>query len=449
MTTTIYSNPTFSDTPLGLPLRQVITSSGSVTIPSHIKRVYAVCIGGGGGGGAAIPNRSTDPFTITNAAGTGTTVTYICNNNFTPGLSVTITGVNPGVYNITGVVASATPTSFKILNTPAGTYITGGTVLANAYGGMGGGGAGAFSAGWTWASNTCIVGAGGTGGNAGISASSGGGNTVYGMVIAGGGGRGISAFPSTEALTPSVMGGAGGGGGGGASNTIGGTGVISYTGAPAGNSDVSFGGIGGTGYAAGGGGYAAGAGGTGISGGGGGGNNSMTGNAGGGGGGSGLIGGGAGSIATSGTVTASNGGAGAFAGGSGSSNSATITGVVGNGTTVTYNANNGFSDGQTVTITGVTPSAYNLTNATIVNATPTQFVVVNSATGTYSSGGTAVVSTGLLFGAGGGGSGFLGAGGNARGVNGGNGGMGGGGGGAAGANGRAGDGGSGVILLYY
>ena len=48
----IYQNPLFSDTPFGLKLQQTITSSGSVTIPSNIKRVYAVVIGGGGGGGA-------------------------------------------------------------------------------------------------------------------------------------------------------------------------------------------------------------------------------------------------------------------------------------------------------------------------------------------------------------------------------------------------------------
>jgi len=84
MTTTIYSNPFFSDTPYGLKLQQTITTVGtsSVTIPSNIKRVYAVCIGGGGSGGSTI------------ACG-------------------------------------------------------------------GGGGAGGFSAGWTWATNTAIVGNGG------------------------------------------------------------------------------------------------------------------------------------------------------------------------------------------------------------------------------------------------------------------------------------------------
>ena len=54
MTTTFYSNPSFSDAPYGLKLQQTITSSGSVTIPSNIKRVYAICIGGGGSGGSSV-----------------------------------------------------------------------------------------------------------------------------------------------------------------------------------------------------------------------------------------------------------------------------------------------------------------------------------------------------------------------------------------------------------
>ena len=37
-------------TPAGLTLRQTITSSGAVTIPSNVSIVYAILIGGGGGG---------------------------------------------------------------------------------------------------------------------------------------------------------------------------------------------------------------------------------------------------------------------------------------------------------------------------------------------------------------------------------------------------------------
>lgn len=73
--------------------------------------------------------------------------------------------------------------------------------------------------------------------------------------------------------------------------------------------------------------------------------------------------------------------------------SATITNVSGNGTTVTYTANNNYSAGMIVTITGVDPGAYNLTGVTIATASATQFTVTNSATGTYVSGGTASAKT--------------------------------------------------------
>jgi hypothetical protein len=68
---------------------------------------------------------------------------------------------------------------------------------------------------------------------------------------------------------------------------------------------------------------------------------------------------------------------------------ATITNIVGNGTTVTFTANNGFAPGQVVSIDGVIPFIYDLQNVTIATATPTQFTVTNAATGTYISGGLA------------------------------------------------------------
>jgi hypothetical protein len=71
--------------------------------------------------------------------------------------------------------------------------------------------------------------------------------------------------------------------------------------------------------------------------------------------------------------------------------SATITNAVGNGTTVTYTATNTFVVGETVSITGVNPSAYNLSNQIIVTASSSLFTVTNAATGTYVSGGTAQV----------------------------------------------------------
>jgi hypothetical protein len=60
------------------------------------------------------------------------------------------------------------------------------------------------------------------------------------------------------------------------------------------------------------------------------------------------------------------------------SGTATVTGDA------TYTASNSFSANDTVTITGVNPGAYNLTNATIKSATASSFVITSTAQGTYS-----------------------------------------------------------------
>ena len=73
---------------------------------------------------------------------------------------------------------------------------------------------------------------------------------------------------------------------------------------------------------------------------------------------------------------------------------ATVTAASANGTTVTYTASNRFSTGQVVSVTGLTTSAFNLSNVTIASATTTQFTVANAATGTAvtSATGVAVVN---------------------------------------------------------
>jgi hypothetical protein len=71
---------------------------------------------------------------------------------------------------------------------------------------------------------------------------------------------------------------------------------------------------------------------------------------------------------------------------------ATITNAIGNGSSVTYTAANTFTVGQIVTVTGVSPAAYNLSSVTITDASATTFTVTNAATGTYVSGGTATVA---------------------------------------------------------
>ena len=68
---------------------------------------------------------------------------------------------------------------------------------------------------------------------------------------------------------------------------------------------------------------------------------------------------------------------------------ATITNVTGNGSTVTFTAVNGFTQGQVVSIDGVLPDVYNLQNVTVSTANANQFTVSNGATGYYISGGIA------------------------------------------------------------
>lgn len=69
--------------------------------------------------------------------------------------------------------------------------------------------------------------------------------------------------------------------------------------------------------------------------------------------------------------------------------SVTVTAASGNGSVVTYTANNSFSAGQSVTINGLSTAAFNLQNVTIASATGTQFTVNSSATGAAVTGATA------------------------------------------------------------
>jgi hypothetical protein len=73
---------------------------------------------------------------------------------------------------------------------------------------------------------------------------------------------------------------------------------------------------------------------------------------------------------------------------------ASITAASATGGVVTYTANNSFAAGETVTIIGLTTTAFNLSAVTIATATATQFTVTNAATGTAVTGasGTATLS---------------------------------------------------------
>ncbi|CAB4128653.1 hypothetical protein UFOVP225_52 [uncultured Caudovirales phage] len=56
-----------------------------------------------------------------------------------------------------------------------------------------------------------------------------------------------------------------------------------------------------------------------------------------------------------------------------------VTAASGNGTTVTYTSQNFLAPGATVTITGLTASAYNLSSVSVATANATSFTVTNSA----------------------------------------------------------------------
>lgn len=70
--------------------------------------------------------------------------------------------------------------------------------------------------------------------------------------------------------------------------------------------------------------------------------------------------------------------------------SATITDASASGTAITFTADNDFSPRDVVVVSGVSPTNFNGVY-TITSATSTQFVVASTATGSYLSGGTAVV----------------------------------------------------------
>ena len=70
-------------------------------------------------------------YTITNAYGSGSVITYTCANSFNAGQVVTITGIAPSQYNKTdAVITYADATTFQISSTSTGVYSVGGTATA-------------------------------------------------------------------------------------------------------------------------------------------------------------------------------------------------------------------------------------------------------------------------------------------------------------------------------
>lgn len=67
-------------------------------------------------------------YSISNAVGNGTSITYTSTNSFVVGDYVTITGVSPSQYNKTNYkITARTSTSFTIASGSSGTYVSGGS----------------------------------------------------------------------------------------------------------------------------------------------------------------------------------------------------------------------------------------------------------------------------------------------------------------------------------
>lgn len=67
--------------------------------------------------------------TITNATGTGSSMTFTANNTFRSGQRISVTGITPNAYNVIGVINSANATSFTILGAGTGAYVSGGEAV--------------------------------------------------------------------------------------------------------------------------------------------------------------------------------------------------------------------------------------------------------------------------------------------------------------------------------
>jgi hypothetical protein len=242
MSATIYSNSSFTDTPYGLKLQQTFTTSGSVTIPTGINRVYAICIAGGGGGAAVVTGSNSGGGAGSYSAGwTWISNTVTVGTGGTGGVAL-VTGAvgNPGRDSIYGMVfarggngASLTQgggagngtvtgntSAVSYTGAPVNTYNgNGGSNTVGAPGVCGGGGS-------QQAGGSGLVGGGGGGSAAGGAGNGGAGGTGFTTAgqIAGGGGAGYISAGGNASSSTGGTGGNGGGGGGGAFNATAATG---------------------------------------------------------------------------------------------------------------------------------------------------------------------------------------------------------------------------------
>lgn len=124
----------------GLFTGNLTAGSPTISSPSSVLNVEVgdqVAFSVGSGGTVTIPSGTTisaintSTASITAASVSNGVVTYTASNSFAVGQPVTITGVLPTAYNISGVIASRSSSQFTVANANvSGTYVSGGTATA-------------------------------------------------------------------------------------------------------------------------------------------------------------------------------------------------------------------------------------------------------------------------------------------------------------------------------
>ena len=92
-------------------------------IPGGASGVYAPLL--------SLKTQTRAGVTVTNASGDGSAITYTAAHSFYVGSLVTVAGVNPAGYNITGRVDTITSTTFTITGAETGAFVTPGTATQN------------------------------------------------------------------------------------------------------------------------------------------------------------------------------------------------------------------------------------------------------------------------------------------------------------------------------
>jgi hypothetical protein len=110
----------------------LLNASNNFTVAPQIITIPDV-----GSKGLIIKSGPTLTATITNAVNNGSSITYTANNTFAAGQSVSITGISPTTYNISGTISTAFSDQFTItVTTTTTSYVSGGTATVTPNGNL-------------------------------------------------------------------------------------------------------------------------------------------------------------------------------------------------------------------------------------------------------------------------------------------------------------------------